>query len=377
MYTYQYQDLTLYKGVTTGGDANSFKWYVKKKGVVGDGDIIPSATSSIYRVPSNYRNSNDTLIFTCEYTNSASTPQKISTEIEFIKLNEANKIQIDGADYYWVELDVAPSYTGSSNTSGKLKVLATNLGVETANAADLGDLYQWGRIADGHQTIGWSYTGTTTRTVAFDTATSANQLDKATGTITYDANSPALEGGTPFLQVTDTDHKGKFVYNSIVWQASESSTADKYIWATSAYAKTANDPCPSGWHVPSNYEIIALSTGTRIDNIPSGSGIYPVTYNFWRFPSAGFGNSAHVGGIVVTQGKDKNGTSRLFLPAASYRLCLTGELDNVGVNGHYASSTVTLSGTIASFGMGFNSGVFNTNLNQLKAYGLCVRCVAE
>jgi uncharacterized protein (TIGR02145 family) len=379
MYTYQYQDLTLYKADFSSGGANSFKWYVKKKGVAGNGTVITDATSATYRVPSNYCNSNDTLVFTCEYTNTVSTSQTVSTEIEFIHLNPANKINFNGVDYYWVELDVAPSYTGSSNSTGKLKILATNLGTETANAADLGDFYQWGRVADGHQTIGWSYTGTILRAVNIDAATVANQIDKAEGTIAYDVNLPSLASDNPpipFMQITDNDHKGKFVLavSDYVWQVN-SSVNDLYIWAAqTTYAKTANDPCPSGWHVPSSYEWGALATGN-----PSVAGVSgttnSTTYNTWRYPSSGFGSASHVGGTIVTQGTNQNGTTRIFLPAANSRGYTDGALNYNG-NGCYWSSTC--SNTSSSYFLDIDSTYVDAGAHDSsKADGLSVRCVAE
>jgi uncharacterized protein (TIGR02145 family) len=377
MYTYQYQDLTLYKGVSDGGDANSFKWYVKRKGDSSNGTAITDATSATYRVPSNYCSSNDTLVFTCEYTNPASTPQiATSTEIEFIHLNPANKfIDINGVDYYWAELDVPTSNTlpNYCNSTGKLKVLATNLGTETANAADFGDFYQWGRISDGHQTIGWSYTGTISCTVAFDAATNANQIAKTTGTITYDSNpDDAIEGGTPFMQITDNDHKNKFVFGADTWRASGS--ADRYIWATSAYAKTANDPCPFGWHVPTIYEWDALATGSSPATVYVSGTSYPTTYNSWRYPSAGFGGNTHVGGVVVTQGNDPDGTSRLFLPVVGYRGSSDGKLYDTGSVGFYCSSTYGNSNY--TYFLHFTSGSISDGAS-FKAYGFSVRCVAE
>jgi uncharacterized protein (TIGR02145 family) len=383
MYTYQYQDLTLYKSITSSSDAISFKWYVKKKSVAGNGTVITGATSATYRIPSNYRNSNDTLVFTCEYTNPVTaTPKTVSTEIEFIKLNENNYETIGGIKYYWVELDVPTTNTSPnySNASGKLKVLATSLGTETANAADFGDIYQWGRISDGHQTIGWSYTesGTTTKTriVDFDAATTANQIAKTTGTIAYDSNLPSLASDanpTPFWQITDNDHKGKFVTsNNNVWQAS-TGNADQYILATSTYAKTANDPCPSGWHVPTTHEWGALGSTNVNFNVTQQR--YPTTYNYWRYPSsASFGSSAHVGGIVVTQGTNQNGTARLFLPAAGIRHNKNSiGLSLIGGNGYYWSST---NSSTAAYALIFASGNVQTAA-AIKGHGFSVRCVSE
>ncbi|MDR3326888.1 MAG: hypothetical protein LBT04_01945, partial [Prevotellaceae bacterium] len=203
MYTYQYQDLELYKGVNTGGNATSFQWKVNRKNqatVVN----IPAAkggTAQTFRVPSNFGtvgsawsaelntllgnvNKNDILIFTCEYTNpNTTTPQTVTTEIEFIKLDENNSVMFNGVKYYYVELDVPTSATSPdySNSNGYLRILATNLGVENENAADIGDLYQWGRggtadqTPDGHEHIVWGSTGTTSKTIDFATGTSGTQ----------------------------------------------------------------------------------------------------------------------------------------------------------------------------------------------------------
>jgi uncharacterized protein (TIGR02145 family) len=384
MYTYQYQDLTLYKSITSSSDAVSFKWYVKKKGVAGNGTAITNANSATYRIPSNYRNSNDTLVFTCEYTNPITpNPQTVSTEIEFIKLDPANKIDINGVDYYWVELDVpsgTPSKNPYRNASGKLKVLATSLGTESANAADFGDLYQWGRVSDGHQTIGWTYTGTTSRIVAFDAITAANKI-VLTGATYDNNNSAALEGGTPFWQITDAAHKGKFVFGSDAWRPKDGT--DQYIWTTSAYAKTANDPCPSGWHVPSRYELGALVTGTpatiykvgdTYNSSTSGSQTNVSVYNTWRYPSAGFGNSAHIGGTVVTQGSSTDGTTRLFLPGIGCRGDFDGTLVYIEGAGLYWSSTYDSYG--GAFLLYVRSSRVETSSSG-KGNGFMVRCVSE
>jgi uncharacterized protein (TIGR02145 family) len=173
--------------------------------------------------------------------------------------------------------ETAQTWNSSDNTgtspynhpSEKLKILATNLGVENENAADFGDLYQWGRIADRHQTIGWRSSGIIAKIVAFDAATIANKIAKTAGiTIAYDSNSTATEGGIPFLQITD------------------------------------NDPCPIGWHVPTRYEWGAIATGEpAITAVNSSTGKYDgATINTWRLPSTStsiVGSTNHAGGVVV------------------------------------------------------------------------------
>ncbi|MDR3327322.1 MAG: hypothetical protein LBT04_04235 [Prevotellaceae bacterium] len=404
MYTYQYQDLEAYKSATTGGEASSFQWKVNRKrqpGTVVDIPAVNGGMAKIFRVPVHFPetaqtwnsaalktllgsvNKNDTLIFTCQYKNpNTATPQTVSTEIEFIKLDETKFITSNGVKYYYVDIDAAPSYTGKgSGTAGKLRILATNLGVENENAADLGDFYQWGRIADGHQTTGWgssetTISGTITKIVALDAATIANQIEKTTGTaITYDGNSATLAtelGGTgiPFLQVTDADHKGKFVYGDNTWR--DANLTDQHIWATANpnFYKTANDPCPTGWHVPTDIEWNAISeSGT---NYNSG-GVYATTYNTWRLPSTStsiVGTDSHAGGLVITAKTDNS--KSVILPASG--LHYDDFLTDTGAYGYYWASTSSSANEAQN--LRINQSYFFTN-HHPKALGNQVRCVSE
>ncbi|MDR3328250.1 MAG: fibrobacter succinogenes major paralogous domain-containing protein [Prevotellaceae bacterium] len=319
--------------------------------------------------------------------------KRVSTEIEFINLitDAAHTVTWDsdgdGVDetYYWVELDAANTYTGKgSGIAGKLRILATNLGVENENAADFGDLYQWGRIADGHQTIGWDSTettisGTITKTIAFDAATTSSSIAKTAGTITYDSN-PAAENGAPFGQIIDNDHKGKFVYGANYWY--QNRAEGDYFWADNGYAKTANDPCPTGWHVPTQYEWGAIISG--IANSNTGAlvgGVYTTQYNTWRFSPASnatapAGYNYHAGGVVVTA-QDKSKSA--FLLAVGRRYSADGTLGYTGEQGFYWSST-GFPGDSNTYRFVFDNvqlispGYSNASN---KSHGYPVRCVSE
>jgi uncharacterized protein (TIGR02145 family) len=409
MYNYQSQDLELYQSIV-GGEATSFQWYVRSKEQPTANNVaIPAAnggTAQTFQVPSHFPETaqtwssndlktllgsvskNDTLIFTCEYTNPNTTQlRKDSTEIEFLYLDTTNNITIDGVKYYFVEIDAANTYTGKgSGTVGKLRILATNLGVETANAADFGDFYQWGRVADGHQKIGWTGELTTgnpkTKNIAFDAITSANQYPKASGSIEYYGTVAAPDPVTGhFLQVSSANGGegfGKFITapTDYVWQAS-ASDADRYIWATSAYAKTANDPCPAGWHAPTRYEWGAITTGAPNSATRNSDGSYATTYNTWRLPSTSqsvVGYNYHAGGVVVTEGSGKS----VFLPAAGYRY-YNGTLVIIGTYGAYWSSTFYNTIYTYAYSLFFYSGyVYGGSYDgRIKANGYSVRCVSE
>ena len=109
-----------------------------------------------------------------------------------------------------------------------------------------------------------------------------------------------------------------------------------------------NDPCPSGWRVPTVAELESL--------VNAGSE--------WTTLNG-------VNGRIIGSGEPT-----LFLPAAGNRSRLTGALGNVGMRGIYWSSA-TRSTTGASF-LSLDSGNFYvTSGGGTRGIGFSVRCVAE
>jgi len=135
------------------------------------------------------------------------------------------------------------------------------------------------------------------------------------------------------------------------WSASNPMTnsAGGATWLNSdaegnSWAK-ANDPCPSGWRVPTDIELQSL--------IDAGSQ--------W----------------TTVNGKDGrlfgSGNSALFLPAAGYRNYDDGALNNVGMYGYYWSSAPSDANASCLF---FLSDNFYMRA-AYRATGGSVRCVAE
>ncbi|WP_395761870.1 FISUMP domain-containing protein [Elizabethkingia anophelis] len=118
--------------------------------------------------------------------------------------------------------------------------------------------------------------------------------------------------------------------------------------------KTVNDPCPTGYRVPTRTEWQAvINNNTNIERVGSwaDNGNY-TTALYFRSPS---------------------NVRTLMLPAAGYRNYADGTLLNRGRNGYYWSSSATAS--IASHLYFNSSSVYVYNFNRTD--GMSVRCIAE
>ena len=241
-----------------------------------------------------------------------------------------------------------------------------------------GDLYQWGRIGDGHQKRN-------SPSVVYSTAT-----------------PPTLENGYifsdyfPFSQVSRSDltYYGKIIVGNANWYpdySSNAGTADR-LWREGRY--DPNDPCAKiredgltyeTWY-PSTGDPLGANTGWRTPtqsdwgSIYRGSGISGITSaaqaNTWLWYDKG--NSDLTNGVQGNEIKPDGVTTTLFLPAAGYRAWWTGvDLCHAGYIGRYWSTTV--SGQYAMgffFGPGASSLVSPGSVHE-RTYGLSLRCVKD
>jgi uncharacterized protein (TIGR02145 family) len=200
---------------------------------------------------------------------------------------------------------LAESNTGHYGTvvnpvTGKVW-LDRNLGVTqvatgSTDAASYGDLYQWGRGADGHQVR----TSDTTKTQATNW----------------------LSGGGTW--------NGKFITTHTNWL----STGDTHLWSGTA---AENNPCPSGFRVPTNAE--------------------------WNQERLTWSSNNAAGAFA----------SPLKLPVAGHRNLSDGSFSNVGSGGRYWSSTVSSTGSRNLFF--FSSDALMDTNN--RALGFSVRCLKD
>ena len=126
--------------------------------------------------------------------------------------------------------------------------------------------------------------------------------------------------------------------------------------------KTANDPCPAGYRVPTN----AQWAGVLANNVVSRTGSWANTSLILPYNSSNVGSAIHWGPNASTK--------TLTLPAAGCRSNTAGTLTNRGYVGYYWSSTET--GPNADY-LNFISGSVNAGSNYTRPSGLSVRCVSE
>jgi uncharacterized protein (TIGR02145 family) len=141
---------------------------------------------------------------------------------------------------------------------------------------------------------------------------------------------------------TATDPKDGAI---IGWNTTDAANGS---WADGS--KTANDPCPAGYRIPTKTQWAGVIDNNTRTNVGT------------------FNSSATNYGAGVKFG------DQLMLPAAGNRYYGDGALDSRGNNGYYWSSTEFDSNL--AWDLGFNSSVAFTGINY-RTYGLSVRCVAE
>jgi uncharacterized protein (TIGR02145 family) len=185
-------------------------------------------------------------------------------------------------------------------TTGKIwldrNLGASQVATSSADPASYGDLYQWGRGADGHEKR--------------DSPTTSTQASNwLSGSGSWD---------------------GDFIISHSNWLNSDVTD----LWSGTA---AENNPCPSGFRVPTNAE--------------------------WNQERLTWSSNNTAGAFA----------SPLKLPVAGFRGNSSGSLSNVGSSGYYWSSTVN----------GINSRILrinssNANMNTyVRAFGLSVRCLKD
>jgi uncharacterized protein (TIGR02145 family) len=182
---------------------------------------------------------------------------------------------------------------------------ATQVAVSSEDYLAYGSLFQWGRLADGHEVINW------TSSTGSDDAEQSN----VTATLSF-TDDP---GHGDFITTGSLPYDWRSPQNDNLWQG----------------VIGINNPCPSGYRLPTDAE--------------------------WEAERTSWGSNNAAGAFA----------SPLKLPVAGYRGGSDGYLYNVGSYGFYWSSTLS---SPHSRNLYFYISYASTYGNS-RAYGYSVRCI--
>ncbi|WP_308548374.1 FISUMP domain-containing protein [uncultured Parabacteroides sp.] len=284
--------------------------------------------------------------------------QRVPMNIYVIIQNGGNEEACDT-----ITIESRPNYFGTelkpvlmkNSTTGKnffwapVNVGATSMPTSVASTGDItetcGKIFQWGR----------QY-GFPASDAAVDTVGIGTDL----GRPTKDDLADMSKWNGKFIYRSDKNPNTQYNWLLIngVGQdnpAGSGMVADGWyqkLWNTGAEdtpVKSAYDPCPAGWRVPTLSEWKAIGAGGQIADSWDG------TAKLMKIP--GVDGSA------------------LVLPAAGHRSSATGASYNQGSDGNYWSSSVPSGNTHAS-NVNFNGATLYTNTGS-RALGYSVRCVQE
>jgi uncharacterized protein (TIGR02145 family) len=293
------------------------------------------------------------------------------------------------------------------------------------NPTIFGDWYQWGRVKDGHQRRG--YNGTTSVNV---TTVNNGDYNAVTGQITSGNGLGMHVYNTSNSDWQDSHISYSQPQKNALWGNGQAIT---YNWGSAAGGavrnnngtfaqkpvKTNNDPCPTGWRVPTQDEWERLGAyqcgraneagGSFSTNSSSNSTVIGATAvpannpnTTWVRVEGGMASSStgltspdyNATGYAIynsavwnaADASYKNGYAflyadaapepLLFLPAAGYRNRGNSGLNDVGYNGTYWSGSIN--STDYAYDMYFSGNYVSMDDDILgRAHGFSVRCVKE
>ncbi|MDR1654127.1 MAG: hypothetical protein LBS01_10890 [Prevotellaceae bacterium] len=285
-----------------------------------------------------------------------------------------------------------------------------------ANAVNVfGDLYQWGRVADGHEKR---------TSESFATNDNSMQNGAITDVDVYGQATAASGAVGKFIKQKDTPYDWRATQQNNLWGNGEGFNpqsddnggvlyTDSKYYQNTDWAIRENNPCPSGWRVPTLDEWKRLvsyncnpttysggdisnmiSTGKTTTGRGSGNELTWVPVAGGKADNSGWANTkGHLSGYAVYKTTDwddaaaanyKNGTKNLydaaapeplfFLPAGGLRQYFDSSFYSVGQFGFYWSTTIYNIG-VGAGALFFTYDYVHPSGGLLLADAASVRCV--
>ncbi len=348
MFTYQTMRLTAtgYDDESNVVTVASYQWSV-------NGTEVPGATSEIF----NYTPASD-IVLTDDGLGNMCSNVTISC-----KMSNSLGVKIGSYPITVVQASatgLSPIHVKSLKGDGTGETTQTfahvNLGAEgdTDPCNMQGDLYQWGRMDDGHQ-------------LRNSESYPANDNTRGNGIVTDPA---AFDPATGQILSTYTDAEGKKLFGKFIKQADipyNWRSDDNMLWGdgTTEYNqdKGKGDPCPDGWKIPSqqqwNYIFRKETTSTDPGN---------ATVNTWT--KLGTFGANNVGGYQVE--------SALYLPAAGYRQGRDASLIKPSTFGVYWNTMIELElGVYYGNGFTFSGSSIMPSERLNRSHARSIRCIKD
>jgi len=210
-------------------------------------------------------------------------------------------------------------------------------------------------------------TGTATVTITAFIIPEATIGGPSGTTLTFMAHNLGADNSLNPLTPAQGLHGNYYQWGKIAVAATSSSTngaiagwsttpAVNQAWNSASEAtpaKTANDPCPAGYRVP---------TSTEMSSLLNVNGNTTSTVGSFTFSPTNF-----TSGMNISYG----GTPKLFFPAAGNRYSMDGSLVSRGSHGHYYTSTTDFN---ASYGLSFTNTTPDLILHN-RNIGASLKCI--
>jgi uncharacterized protein (TIGR02145 family) len=363
-YMFNYQTMNLYANFSSG-TPTSYQWVVDNK-------LVKNANSATfaYTPPADIALEEDELgnykkyvTITCQMEVDGNMLQpSINYQVLVVKATKGELSPI----YVWGHEN---GVVGAPSV--KVAFAHVNLGAEndTDPCNCLGDLYQWGREKD--DALG---TGHYRRNLT-DTGVWPEGIGTTNATTTTVALTAELDAVTGQVLSSVTDKYGKFIKNVALTTSSDDwrDTHQDNLWGDGTqdtydpdWSIPENNPCPSGWKVPSQLQWAAINKGGTITN---GSTETVTSGSTWiRLGNANIGGTT---GYKVAEA--------LYLPFAGNRSSRDASIFPAGNVGYYWSSTYGPSdtNTTPSYSMQINNSFVYTYTTMARSWGISIRCVPE